>query len=383
MKLHRFFSYILMLGLLTAPEAQAQWETSFSFDNAYSDNPFRLPQAQSSWISTFDYSLQNNFSGYALGYNGSFSRFDNMMNRNFYWHQLALFGTADNSYWGFYIEQRLNGSDYNFYDYTNYNVYYNYKFQYRDMNFYWNNDAAINTYSELPELNNFQLSASFKINKSYETGTTIIAGSGLDYKKYLNANPLYTASVDTIDAMSVHTGHGGYGRGYRTYSEVETPSALQAQLWLRLAQSVTPTTGIAIQYHTRLLLTGSNRDAVIFADESQIFDDPMGYESQAIGGELTQLLPWNMKLKGAFYYTEKNYSTQGIYLDEEIYDENELRNDLRKVTWFSLQKNFKTDWFGGSGITMKFTHQWLDNESNSYWYDYNSQYSNFGISVDF
>jgi len=180
-------------------------------------------------------------------------------------------------------------------------------------------------------------------------------------------------------------GYGGKGKGYQTYSDMEIPSALQMQFDLRLAQSVTATTGIAVLYNSQFLLLGSNRDALIYADESQIFDDPMGYESQSIGSELTQMLPWNMKLKGAFYYTEKNYTTQGIYLDEseDNYDESVLRNDTRKVAWLSLQKNIHTDWFGGSTITLDFTHQFMNNESNSYWYNYESNYSGLGFSINF
>jgi len=383
---------ITLLSFIFISNAHAQWITTFSLDNAYSDNPFRLPDAENSVITSFDFGIQHNFEDYSMSYTGSFSRFDQMMDRNFYWHQFAIFGNFKKSEWGFYVDGRWNGSNYNFYDYTNYNLYYNFTFQASNINYYWTNEVSVNTYSELPELDNFELSTNLKVNKSFETRTTLIAGAGFEYKKYLNAYPQYT-TTDTTTAseatsyLTVTAGPGGgYGRGSAsTYSDVELPSALQMTSWVRLAQSLFNTTGLAIQYDARFLLSGSNRDALIYADESQIFDDPMGYESQAIGTELTQMLPWNMKLKGAYYYSEKNYSTQGIYLDEndENYDESILRKDTRNTASATLQKTFSADWFGKSTISLNLTHQWMKNVSNSYWYNYISNYTSLGLSINF
>ena len=137
-------------------------------------------------------------------------------------------------------------------------------------------------------------------------------------------------------------GGGGGGQGqYPIYTDTEAPSVSQLRLWLRAAQSITAATGLAVQYQNSFLLSGSNRYVAGITygpnEESRIFDDPMGYESNSIGSELTQLLPGSILLKGAFYLTEKNYSSQGIYLDQENYDETTLRKDTYKSFWIRIQ----------------------------------------------
>jgi hypothetical protein len=181
-------------------------------------------------------------------------------------------------------------------------------------------------------------------------------------------------------------GFGGQD-GYTIYSEIEAPSVSQLILWVRLAQSVTSTTGLAVQYQTSTLLSGNNRDVAGisygYSEESQIFDDPMGYESSSIGSELTQLLPLNILLKGAYYYTKKKYSSQGIYVDLESYDEATLRYDTYNTFWLRIQKSFALSSTRNTNLLVRLNYQWTDNYSNSYWYNYENQYTAIAIEFQF
>lgn len=359
-----------------------------SIDQSYESNPFRYPDEQSSLVSELGMGIQYDWHTFSMSYSGNFSRFETMMERNFYWHQAAGFGQLNNTQYGFTFEQNLNRNEYELFNLNIWSMYINQYFNLWDINFYGNINGELNEYKELEELDNYQIDAGLKLHKSYEIGTTIILGSMIHYKKYLNPNVNITA--DTVTQSGGH-GHGMHGnqQGYINYSylESEAPTVSQIQLWLRLAQSITQTTGLALQARTRLLLGGTNRSlagiSYNYADESQIFDDPLSYESKSIGVELTQLFPFSMVLKGSYYFTEKDYSVQGIYLSFEVYDNTILRNDTQINSNVSLQRSFKYSLLGDAIVTLKLTFHYLNNDSNSYLYNYENQFINLGITMDF
>ena len=216
-------------------------------------------------------------------------------------------------------------------------------FRWGDFNFYSNLEGTLNYYSQLEELDNFNFDAGVKMQRSFESGTTIILGTIFHYKKYLN-NIFVEDSVTQSTGGS--PGQGGMGQGGQNvntiYSEYDAPSVSQIQYWVRLAQSVTSTTGLALQFQSRIIAGGTSRYlsfiAFNYADESQIFDDPLGYENTNFGVELTQLLPYGFVLKGAYYHNNKDYSTQGVYTDSENYNFQQLRKDERKNAWITLKK---------------------------------------------
>ena len=166
--------------------------------------------------------------------------------------------------------------------------------------------------------------------------------------------------------------------------EVEAPSVSQFQYWLRAAQSLSQGTGLAVQYNARLSLKGNARYLAglpyNYFDESEIFDDPMGYDLNSFGLELTQILPARFTLKTGFYIGKKMYTSQGIYLDEINFDESILRDDHYNTAQLSLKKVFS---LGQTGFTMEIWYQWLNNKSNSYWYNYENHFTSLSLSISF
>ena len=352
----------------------------FSIDQSLDSNPFRYLQAESSWISELGLGIQHNSTDLSLSYTGNYTRFETLLERNFYWHQAAIFANSKNFQYGLVFEQTINGIDYEVLNSNQYSGYVNSNFNIGDFNFYGNLEGNFSYYPQLEELDNFNLDAGLKMQKSFESGTTFIVGSIFHYKKYLTN----IIVEDSISGSIINQG----GQGINTsFSEYDAPSVSQIQYWFRLAQSVTNSTGIALQYQSRLIVGGTSRyfSGVYFnyADESQIFDDPLGYENQNYGAELTQLLPLGIVLKGAFYQNKKEYATQGIYTDTENYVFDQLREDTRLNAWVTLQKKISSKFLGSNNVTIKLTYQWLDNESNSYLYNYKSHYTGLGFSLNF
>ncbi|MBC8180752.1 hypothetical protein H8E88_06470 [candidate division KSB1 bacterium] len=396
-------AFLLFVNLLVVANlANAQWNFSLSYDQEYNDNPFHLPEAESSWISSLQFGAEHESNKLTVGYYGNYSHFNNILDRNFYLHQLALFGGSDTTGWGFFGEQRINKSGYNIYDYKDLNGIFRHRFSIAGIVANWQSKIQFNFYDQLSELNNWKLNSNLRFHKSFQTRTTIIAGVGVDYKNYLNSSNLTEIESDTsltnpTTEMGTGQGNGkGNGKGYRrgeengfltetSYVDLENPSVMQISFWLRLAQSITPTTGLAFSYYNRTLLSGQDRFisgiSYSYNQESEIFNDPLGFESHSIGTELSKLLPMEVMLKLAGFYVKKNYSAQGIYIDEENYDESTLRKDKYKTFYFNLKKDF--EFIKGSTLALSLYYQWISNNSNSYWNNYKNNFCSIGLEFGF
>jgi len=404
--------YLAILILLLSNQVLfAQWNFKVSLDQEYNDNPFRLPAAEYSWITSAAAGLEKEFDKCALGYYGTYSQFYQLPSRDFYWHQVAFWGGSDTTSWGFYAEQQINKREFNIYNYKELNGYFNHRFVLYGINSFWHNHIQLNSFDLYTDLNNLKVSSTISFQKSFSSKTTIISRIGVDFKNYLRSSQHLTMMPDSmISQMSVATnsimnllsnGDGGMmgnankgsGRGYlhgegggffasNSYVNFEQSSAAQLLLWLRIAQSITPTTGLALHYSNRMLLTGADRFisgiSYNYRQESGIFNDPMGYESHSLGLEITKILPLTFALKLSAQYLTKDFSSQGIYANEETYVSEVLRNDKYKSGAISLKKDF-----GFSNrimISLNLNYQLLKNESNSYWYNFKNSFSSIGLS---
>jgi hypothetical protein len=400
LKLFLLFFNIIIISHV----ANAQWNLSLSYDQEYNDNPFHLPEAKSSWISNFQVGVEYEFNKVTVGYYGDYSHFNNILDRNFYLHQLALFGGSDTTSWGIYGEQRINKTAYNIYDYKDLNGIFKHRFLIAGIMANWQNKIQFNFYDQLSELNNWKLNSNISFHKSFSTRTTIMAGVGIDYKNYLNSSNLIETESDTSNPgltstiVEMGNGHGsskGNRKGYRhgedngfltatSFVDLENPSVMQTSFWLRLAQSITPTTGLAFFYYNKTLLSGKDRFisgiSYSYNQESEVFNDPMGYESHSVGSEFSKLLPMEVMLKLAGLYVKKGYSAQGIYIDEENYEELTKRNDTYKTFYFNLKKDF--EFTKNSNLTLSIYYQWMENNSNSYWYNYKNNFYSIGLEIE-
>jgi hypothetical protein len=358
--------------------AQIQVQTGFS--HAYDNNPFRLTEQEASWISTFELGLQHDFNTVSLSYEGNFIRFDRLMERNFYWHMFSLFGAGEKTSWGFFIEQSHNSTDYNFYDHLAAVANLDFQFKFRSWTLYWSGNLNYNSYPRIEEINNYLFYTYIRLHKSFPTRTTFIGGTVFSYKYYPYSYAIKSPQMSLLPVLSSWGGgyHGGFGGNEQTfqiYTTEETRYATQIQLWIRLAQAITPSTGVAVQYQDWISLSGQNRSIAgvmyDYNDESSIFDDPHGYELQSIHAEFTQLLPYQFILKLAYDVGNKNYTSQEIYQDAITYNTSILRSDDNKHLNISLQKSIN---LGEMILDIKLLYRWLNNNSNSYWYNYNSTY---------
>lgn len=393
---HFLWLSTLLFLFLSLNRAFSQLNYSLTFDHQYNSNPFRLPETEASadHISQFAAGLRNNWEKISLQYFGNYARFRENSLRNFYWQQLYFTG-GDSTNWFVSAENRINRQEYNLYDYFTLQAGLNHVFYSGNFLMRLGSNLSINTFRQLEELNNFTFNGYFSLNRSFQTRTSFFGTLSFNYKTYLNQPLIPVVTGDTLSGMNLSVssidGMGGRGKGFGTnpyyLPESETPSLGQMVLSFRVAQSLAKFTGVALQYTNRFSFSSQDRSIVGlidgFSEESQIFDDPMGYQGQTVGLEFTQIFPWRLLLKTSGYWQSKNYISQGIYLDAENFTEERLRKDTYKTLWFSLRKTWDLNFNTFGALTFQLNYQWIDNQSNSYWYDYQNNYFSTGIGFDF
>lgn len=355
--------------LFSSQLVNAQWSLNFSTGQEYNNNPFHSPIPESNLISNYDISAGNENDILSFDYSGSYFTLNNNPERNFFWHQISAWKYLDNLNFGISYDQRFGKDLYSFLDYTNFegNIRYQISSDYLFSQIY--STLSYTKFKELNTLDNFTAGIGFEINKGFESGTTFILGSKFNYRTYTSD----TYSLD--DQSSLNDTASIIG--------LEKASPIpQLISYIRAAQSLSETTGLAFQYTNRSIL-GEIKSVFLSGDfylweESEIFDDPIKYEGNNLLIELTQLID-DFTIKAGYYLNKKNYPSQGIYTDYENFNYDLMRSDTQQIFNFSLRKNSGIT-IGSSELIYSLNYQYINNSSNSSWFNYKS--SSFSINLD-
>ena len=365
-------SGIIIIIFLLSSFTPAQWNFTITTEHEFNSNPFRSPFPEQQFNSSFNIGIQKEFKDLSLLYYGSYSRFYETNERNSYWHQLGFYNNDESTKFGAYVEQRYNTVDYDFFNYSNVTGYLKQKIDWSFMNTLLQTSATYKWYNNLQSYNNALFTLGFQLNKSFETKTTFIIQSLLSYKNYVNTG---TESI----------GQGGSGKGmmsgygYNTaYTDTASyPKVTSTQIFssLRVAQSIFENTGIAAYYQNRSLIEGSGTwyggTNYNYGDESDLYDDPISRRENTFGFELTQILPELIILKSGYMHSNRTYPSQGIYSDAETLVQELNRNDKQKYYYLNISKNFMLSEELGQSLNLNIAYNYINNESNSFWYNYN------------
>lgn len=355
-----FFALLLLLS----NQDYAQFKFGFSTNQIYDSNPFRLSIAESEIISSYNGGIEYDFSKVNLLYYGSYSLFNKSIDRNFYWHQLGLYKSSDDYMYGFYGEQRINKKLYNYYDYISATGYIKRRIDSTFGNPIISVSGTYKNYKNLSDYNNVFLNAGISLNKGFETKTSLLLNASLNYKYYPNTE------------MSSNFNQ-----------ESSTISSTQIYLNLRAAQSLFENTGLAVYYLNRSLLGNSLSPAndyyTSFGDESDLYDDPNSRDENAIGLELTHILPAEIITKTGYELSYRKYPSQGIYTDAEIFETGELRNDTQNSFYISASKVILLDESSNSSLNLSINYSLINKTSNSYWYAYNGSIFSINLGIQF
>lgn len=389
------FLSIIVFFLLGLPDLNAQWNYSFSVQHEYDSNPFRLPEAEDEFASIFDLGLGKVLGEFTLLYYGSYSMFTKSVDRNYYWHQLGFYREAENSMLGFYAENRINKTEYNMYNYYDLTVYYKHRIISEFVIPTFNISSTYKKYNNLSKYDNIFLSGSVSLNKSFQTKTTFILSSSLNYKNYFNSSGQVLV-VESVEDSDIN--HMGQGRRWFirrnsandvNVSRQDISAVINTQLFnnIRLAQSLFEKTGMAVYFANRTLLgnKGVFDEDIEYnrGDESDLYDDPVSRNENALGIDLTQLLPLGFTLKSGYQYSWRNYPNQGSYINSSDYDTAIQRADERGTLYINLNKSFLLSEENGVSLKTSLYFEAMNNESNSYWYNYTGNQVSLNLSIEF
>ncbi len=375
MKNISFLSIFMLVFLFSQNNSYSQFSFQLASQQEYNSNPFKSFIPQSSFISGYDFLTQYEFYNLGVLYNGSVVNFGNNTDRNFYWNLLGVWANFDSSAVSFSLEQRINRPVYSYYDY--YELALNYEHQIN----LWGITAAIfpaltyTSYKNISILDNFKSSLAITLNKPFEWGTTIILGGSINHKIYTQPNKTDLIQIVNDSNMVENV-----------LIESQNASQItQLAVFARVAQSITPSTGLALQYTNKNILSGLASSVkslnLTYGDESEIFDDPVNYEGNSFLVELTQILFDDLKLKLGYYNNSKLYPSQGTYNGSQEYSLDLTRRDTQNIFSFSLDKPFSLNDNLGLDIGVRYTY--MKNSSNSSVFRYSGSSFNFSLGFNF
>ena len=331
----------------------------------FNSNPFRSVTPYSDFISTYELGIEKEFDKLNILYYGSYNSFMESSDISYYWHQIGLYRGGDDIMWGAYFEQRINKEANNYFDYQNYVGYLKKSFNLLDIR--WNSNIYFSymNYSNLSDFNNWVLSANLTASKGFQSKTTFIGSFTFNYKGFKDYN-----SVEDTSA----------------YYDLEYVNVSQIVFNGRIAQSLFENTGLALNINVKKILSGSGFGASLFEStygDMELYDDPISQEGFSTGLMISQVFPNEIVLRLRYNYYHKIYPSQGIYHSEIEYDKNSTRVDDQNTLSTALSKTFYLNSSSGSAINLSLNLYLINNISNSYYYNYKSNFLSLALSYQF
>jgi hypothetical protein len=394
----KIINYIFLLFFIFASSLLAQFSTGLEISSTFDDNVFRSPESTEDMITDLDIDLGYSFknSTFRIFYNGNLILFRNLKERNLSLHRLGMsyflpFGSEDRHtlFIGANGLTRIDGEEYNEYDYNQLYLYTNIRFDFDIIFLKAGYNFRYRDYSNLPELNNIRHYIFLQSNKSFETRTTLILEADLGYKAF--TSPVLST---TLQEFSGGGGRNGHGSGIPMDSSSSIPVTHSTEippmghiiLLARVSQSIFENMGIFFQYRKQINLsdqitsiTGNN-----FYQDEELFDDPFSYESEGLSTQLTWMMPWSMRLKLGGSFIDKNYIEETAYTSiEDSIGSGGLRIDDQKNLHLNITKTFsiKKKWLNALSLNLYIGY--TENKSNSYWYNYTNRVMGGGIQWRF
>ncbi|MCA9733810.1 hypothetical protein KC799_16865 [candidate division KSB1 bacterium] len=373
----------------------AQFSKNIEISSWYDDNLYRSPNPLADVLTNLsiqlDYQPENSAVKYY--YNGSFYRYNENALRNFSLHGLGLnyansFGEEGKHmvYLGGDGTFRNNDEVYNYYDYNQLYGYANFRFKLNRFFLKTGYSFRFRSYNNLPDLTNTRHIIFVQANKSFPTRTTVILEADLGYK-YFTGREIYT-TVSGEDSFVRGSGRigGRFSTSQYVSSIAEIPSLSQAIILARVTQSLHQKLGLYVQYRRQfgLATEGNYTNSEDYYQDEELFDDPFSYASESISTQLTWMLPRSTKLQIGGALVGKEYLQEQAYVSaEDTLATGGDRSDDYNSVYLNLSKTFNVNKSWLKSLYFSVYYNYIQNESNSYWYDYKNAVSGAGIRWNF
>ncbi len=381
--------FILMINSMSF----AQFSVSSKVSSFFNDNLYRSPDKTGDWITNVGIILDYQASKYPvnLEVNPDYYFYASHPEQNFWFPSMSAeyFPFLDkNKNWQFYssidASFKLNKDDLKAYNYWQVlfsgGLYHDGSFALQQISYQY----QLREYPDFSELSNRTHFFNWKLNKSFKTRTTLITNVQFSSRQY-ESQTAYIVVTDTLE------GTGSRGRGRResppriiTHEVLLSSGPVELQqlaVAVRIAQNVWPNFGVFVQYlkSFNLSSTGEFQNYGAYWGDEQLFDDPLSYLRDQWSAQLTWMMPQQWQLRFSTVFNRKSYIKEKAYLNaEESTPGGELRKDQKLDFTLTLGKSF----FVKEKFTTNIRGQayYTNNNSNSYWYNYQNLIS--GISIN-
>jgi hypothetical protein len=331
----------------------------------FDDNIFNNYLNASDFINTFSgelgYDFETELNIFEIYYSGFFNRYYQYADKSTNIQKVGvvntyLFSEFDNPLnVGLNYTIRNNNEDYYIYDYNLISAYANYLHSLSE-----SNKLQVGVIGNKVDYENFSIFSHYQFKaflrsiNSFESQTSLTTAVEIDQKKYIES--------------------------YQSQGLAD--EILQAKLYLQLGQGITPEIGLSGFAFFRKNLSGGNRfiyssDYIFY--EEELFNDIYSSDGIESGMTLTYLFLPNIAGKISGIYEIRNY-TDLPAADEYGNDLHELRVDNEFSVGASLE--FGLSKFI-SGLYLSMNYNYINNNSNDYFYDYTNQIYAITLGFDF
>jgi hypothetical protein len=363
-KISSLYLLVLLIAVFSF-NSQAQFYLTADVEGYYDDNIFNNYLNESDFINAFTGELgydfeseQNNFEIY---YAGFFNRYYEYADKSTTIHKFGavntyLFSENDNPFnVGINYAVRINQEDYYIYDFNQISAYANYMHSISESNKIQLGVIGNRIdYENFSLFSHYQLKAFLRSVNSFESRTSLTAAAEIDQKIYIE----------------------------KMQSEGLSDEVLQAKLYLQVGQGLTDDLGLSAYVFFRNNLSGGNRyfntNEYIYYEE-ELFNDIYSNEGIETGLTLSYLFLPNIMGKISGRYEIRNY-TDLPAADENGNELDEMRQDNQYSAGASLEFGLSDIL---SGLYLALNYNYIKNNSNDYFYDYNNQLYAITLGFDF
>ena len=364
----------------------AQFNARLDYTASYDDNIYLSPQKTGDLLQDLDLTVDYTFRDSATNiyYNIDFLAYINNPVRNLLLNKVGLrynrdFGSSEQHrlYMGTYVQDRNNTDTYYYYDYQQVYAYANQRFLLNRTYLRTGYNFRYRRYGNIMELTNFQHYAYLQMSRTFRTRTTLFLETDFGFKSF------YTTT--TYTPVTNGDGQGGNSSVHYTVVEEQIPNMSHLILLLRVAQSLHDRVGIYLQYRGQFSMNDASRvnSGSYFQDE-ELFDDPFSYTSSGLSSQLTVVLKNNLDIRAGGGITMKDYISETSYISaEDSTGAGDIREDMRINGFLNVSKTFYLNKLWMESIRPYVSYTYVNNRSNSYWYDYNYHFLGMGIIFNF
>lgn len=342
-----FFIFTFYIFITSLVCADLPISVGLKMYETYVDNIFQTSDPDFDYVTllyiNLAYAVKQNLS---IMYNSNinlFYKYTDLHNQSHYLsfeHEKSLLQQNGKLYLGAGIGLHDNREPYSYYDNNILGTYTGFKYYFTE-----------STYSQM------EYQVDFKNYPEYSVYNAI------ENYGYLQLSKSFQASRTTIQTR--------LDLGRRNYTDYSNSYIDQITGSIKIAQSLTDTTGLQLKYSKHYASSFPFEDSFIQDYYTNELEDDYSYSGREVNLTIKQFAPWNLLIKSSFTRKSKLFNIP--------YSDKQARRDNNTDILLEIEKEFPV--FNGMSLHLEFLHR--KNNSNYPYYDSSTSIFSSGMKIAF